>query len=108
VSPTAAVNAFSEFIHIVAVVLTRNIALRLDVVAREGHSMIPSTYPDSPLQNWLGRQQEMLYQYGEGNPVCLRPIQVKILCILGVSGKKRDAPAPKMSSRVLRMKYPLK
>ena len=75
--------------------------------AREGHCMIPSTYPDSPLQNWLGMQQDMLYQYGEGNPVCLRPIQVKILCILGVSGKKRDAPAPKMSSRVLKLKYPL-
>lgn len=75
--------------------------------AREGHCMIPSTYADSPLQNWLGKQQEMLYQYGEGNPVCLRPVQVRILCTLGVGGKKRDAPRPKMSSRVLKMKYPL-
>jgi len=76
--------------------------------ARKGHCKIPKDYPDRPLRRWLARQQELIHLYGTDQPTELSPVQLKILHALGLHGSKRYGTPPKLSSRMLKRKYPSK
>mmetsp|Transcript_34108 Transcript_34108/g.62806 ORF Transcript_34108/g.62806 Transcript_34108/m.62806 type:complete len:308 (-) Transcript_34108:164-1087(-) len=74
--------------------------------AREGHCKIPNDYPDTPLRQWLARQQELIHLYSTNQPTELLPVELKILHALGLHGGKRNSTPPKLNSRTLKRKYP--
>lgn len=74
--------------------------------AREGHCKIPKEYPDTPLRQWLAQQQELIHLYSTNQSIELRPVQLKLLHALGVHGIERHATPPKLSSRMMKRKYP--
>ena len=78
--------------------------------ARMGHCKIPKNYPDTPLRQWLLQQQDLIYSYGNNHYVivALKPVQIKLLHAIGVHGCKREAILPKLSTRLLKRKHPLK
>ncbi|KAL3794050.1 hypothetical protein HJC23_008938 [Cyclotella cryptica] len=75
--------------------------------ALKGHCQIPSDYPDTPLLQWVSKQQEELYLHCIKNSPAELPLHLKLLVSLGLKGKRRDIEL-RMSSRTMKHELPVK